>query len=951
MKVESNMKKDLRAWRMILVSLLVIALASSRMAAEAPNELKVHVSWGHRSEDAAAFQIKVLTEQVEVADTSAKGMEAEDRRREGLWQTTAGAGDVDGLTLTLRYADTPIKEIQNLHSIWKYLFEHSDTDTAGRLRNDPAFRPDPRRLTIQMDEHGTRGFSVTVDQLLRNRTFWIPSLDVYLAVGETPVSFDEHQTQLQPWHGKGILDQVQVEPEATYEQYTARWEDMGSPTYVNPSQPFPGHIVCVTWDSAIPKFGIDRGTGIWSDLGNPDKLRFWYDFGDLSRGLADSWKGQRLTDGLPVITTSLEKGGVCYEVEQFAYPLNGPPKERRGDIPMVLLQKITVTNRDESTKQVSIQINHQRELPESAQLKIVAEIGRDTFLCWNNTTHDVLFAIEGPGLKIGEVRELAPGVGAKDKKSKGRAWQVEVSFDLTAGGAREIIAKLPSPAVRSEDRMRLAGLSYSQARSQTLAFWEDYLKRGAQFRVPEPAVNELFRANLWHALRLPRRHGGAGEDVKIDLPYSNFAYGQQGTPWPVNQAVYVDYMLYDLRGYHDISVDELAAMCRNNQEANGHIGGYANWGVYTPGMLYVVAKNYLLSGDRAALDKLMPYTLKALDWCLAEIGRNRQRQGPFSGLVRAPLNDLTGDGVWAFNQAYIYAGLEQFGRVLKQIDHPRAQECLAAASGFQRAVRRGFGAATMRSPLVQLRDHTWTPYVPCEATRSGRLYEQWYPTDVDTGALHLSRLQALDPAGPLTTCLLNDHEDSLFFGGWGMANEPVYNQQATTYLLRDDPKAVIRAFYSMMACAFSHSVFEPVEHRWAWGQYFGPPSTDGAWFELYRNMLIHELNNDTLLLMQATPRKWLQDGQSIEVQRAPTYYGRMSMKVDSHAASGKISAEIDMPDRASPSVLLVRLRHPQGEPVRSATVNGTSWTDFDVRKEWLRINGPSERHYSIVASY
>jgi hypothetical protein len=37
--------------------------------------------------------------------------------------------------------------------------------------------------------------------------------------------------------------------------------------------------------------------------------------------------------------------------------------------------------------------------------------------------------------------------------------------------------------------------------------------------------------------------------------------------------------------------------------------------------------------------------------------------------------------------------------------------------------------------------------------------------------------------------------------------------QAVAYLYRDDPNAVIRAFYSRMACAFSHTVFEAVEHR------------------------------------------------------------------------------------------------------------------------------------------
>jgi hypothetical protein len=93
--------------------------------------------------------------------------------------------------------------------------------------------------------------------------------------------------------------------------------------------------------------------------------------------------------------------------------------------------------------------------------------------------------------------------------------------------------------------------------------------------------------------------------------------------------------------------------------------------------------------------------------------------------------------------------------------------------------------------------------------------------------------------------LLHDHEDNLFLHQWGMANEPVYNQQATAYLYRDEPEAAIRAFYSMMACAFSHHQLSPLEHRWAWGQYYCPPSTDGAWFELYRNMLLNELAGRT----------------------------------------------------------------------------------------------------------
>ena len=136
-------------------------------------------------------------------------------------------------------------------------------------------------------------------------------------------------------------------------------------------------------------------------------------------------------------------------------------------------------------------------------------------------------------------------------------------------------------------------------------------------------------------MRLPRRHGGQEPSVKIDLPYSNFAYDQHGTPWPVNQAVYVDYMLYDLRGYHAISAEELVAMYRNNQEPNGHVGGFANWGVYTPGMIYAVAQHYLLS-RRPRLASSGCCRQRSRRWigAWARCRRAAGRGGPARGLVR-----------------------------------------------------------------------------------------------------------------------------------------------------------------------------------------------------------------------------------------------------------------------------------------------------------------------------
>jgi hypothetical protein len=920
-----------------VVLLILTALAPATLRAQAQQELKIQISLGHAAAKHEPFYLRLVP---------SGGVVINDQN---AWQGKAGAGDVVTRTYTVAYPNAEIEPIQNIQVIWAYLLAHSDADTVDRLIHDPAARPDARKLTVNLNADGTRGFSLTIDQLLHEKTFWIPSLDVYLSTGDSPVTFADEQRQLAEHAGSRILEQVERGPEASYNEFKAKWEDMGSPSYFHPAQQGPGHIVCLTWDSAMHKFGIDRGAGVWSDYGNPDRFRFWFKFGNLSEGIIPYWKSQTLDRGLPIISTVFMRDNVRYSVEQYAYPLNGPPRERRGDLNMVLMQRVRLTDLSGKARMLPVTMVHERALPAQGDNRITAERRNGRLLLETATQHDALLAVDPQGSDaqwVG-VKEFGQGLtGARKAGQETSRVDVTLSIALPANGTREFTVALPSPPVTGDERETLAGLNYDAARKVTQQFWSSYLARGAQFEVPEEAVNNLFRANLWHALVLPRRHDG-----RIDLPYSNFAYSQTGTPWPINQAVYVDYMLYGLRGYNKIATEELEAIYHNNQEPDGEVDGNAHWFAYTPGMLYAVAEDYLLSNDRASFEQLLPDTLKALDWSLEQMRSAESASGPTSGLAAGALNDLTGTGYWAFNQAYLYAGVEALGKALERDGNPRAAECLKSAQEFHAEISRAMRVASVRSPLVELRDHTWIPYVPSNAAEPGRNFQQWYPADVDTGAVHLLRLGALPAQGELADSLLNDHEDNLFLHGWGLANEPVYNQQATAYLLRDDPKAVIRAFYSMMAGGFSHGVDEPVEHRWRWGQYFGPPSTDGAWFELYRNMLIREEDDHTLILAEATPRAWLDEGKEISVKSAPTRFGSLSYQIKSHASSGRIEATFQLESDQPGTTVLLRLRHPEGKPLRSVTINGAAWHDFDVQKEWVEIPNVNKQRYSITAMY
>ena len=240
-----------------------------------------------------------------------------------------------------------------------------------------------------------------------------------------------------------------------------------------------------------------------------------------------------------------------------------------------------------------------------------------------------------------------------------------------------------------------------------MQYWEGWLAQGARFEAPETAVNDLFRANLWHALMLPRFR----DDDRIDLPYSNFAYGQLNADWPINQAVYVDYMLYGLRGHFAVAEEEFAAMYRSQQKPDGRVGGYAEWGVYSPGMLYAIAQNFLLSGDRASFERLLPASFKALDWCLAQVARGPRKQGDAPGLIVAPLNDLTHDAARGDSPtATSSPGLDVFARALAACgiraptrSEPWRRRCAPTWTRFCPRQREVAGRATRRRHLEQLR--------------------------------------------------------------------------------------------------------------------------------------------------------------------------------------------------------------------------------------------------------
>ena len=112
---------------------------------------------------------------------------------------------------------------------------------------------------------------------------------------------------------------------------------------------------------------------------------------------------------------------------------------------------------------------------------------------------------------------------------------------------------------------------------------------------------------------------------------------------------------------------------------------------------------------------------------------------------------------------------------------------------------------------------------------------------------------------------------------------------------------------------------------------------EAAFLVRFRSMLIME-DGPALWLARGTPRRWFEQGKKISVKNAPTHFGTLAYEIVSDVDHGKINAIVEMPSRNPPKSVLLRLRHPKSLPMKSVTVNGNPWTDFDPVKETVRLH-------------
>ncbi len=481
---------------------------------------------------------------------------------------------------------------------------------------------------------------------------------------------------------------------------------------------------------------------------------------------------------------------------------------------------------------------------------------------------------------------------------------------------------------RRSEEIVLDEFRYEEALSSLRSYWERRLAHGARIVVPEQTVMDAQRNLLIQNLALTWRYSVGNR------------YEQLSTPEGVDVARV-------LAGYGHLGVSRsiLRTSLRKKptQPKPKRIRRSTNWRM---GARLVGFANYArVSGDTAEILRATPVLRSYVKRFERQLRASRYRL-----LQRERYSSDVSTSVFGLHsQTVAWQGLRSMGQVWEDAGYIRlAATCRRLSRKLEAGLRRAVGRSQRRLPggalflPVTLLDGE-RPYGSLTASRSGSYWNLVMPYALASGFF--------EPHGPKAKGVLayqRRNGSSLLgrvragaYGLYGPAaypksgSSPVYGLNQARFLAdNDQPDQLVLGLYGQLATEMTEGTFVsgesvgvaplPGDH---YRSTYLPPNgaSNAAFLETLRLMLVHETTDASgtprgLELAYSTPRDWLRPGQTIEVRKVPTSFGRVSFAMESLGDTVRVS--LDVPDREPLTTLRLRLRLPDGERVSEVRQDG-----------------------------
>ena len=829
-----------------------------------------------------------------------------------------------------------------------------------RLNVEYAFNPEDleadRTIVTVRSAHP---FSFAVDEVEEGRRILVEDFGVLVTRASDPITISEQRRTLSELRLKTVYDRIEDHPEQTLSN---AWNDMPL------KRPYAFVLGC---EGARQRFQLNARGELWVPTpplkqGEPDK-GLLYEF-----GLPESRFAERsISEGyVPIVTTRWIVGDLLYEQEAFADSLAGELNSGtplQADDPIFAFVKFHILNFSSE--------------PQTATLRL-ATAARG-YTSKEKKEFEVLHLkddmVYGSSKGMDVFRFLVNSQGSEWLTSS-NGGQLLYRSEIAGHQESTLFLKIPFIPLTDQRQIgQLRSLNPEKERSEVSRYWKGRVAQGTQIQTPEPWLNDFYKAHLIHLLINNEREIGSDRYVARVGSFDYGAFGNEST---------MAISDLDRRGYSKEAERSLELFLHyqgtvplpgNFTTMRGILygaGGYEA-GAYNQHhgwILWGLAEHYWYTRDRAWMQRVAPQLVEACRWLINERKGTQKRdaQGnpvPEYGLLPAgSLEDVTDFWYWLSTNCFSWWGLNNASRALRDFGHPEGESLFRESESYREDISRAFREAMTRSPVVALRDGTFVPHFPSEVYTRGR--SVGWIREVLEGAIMLIVTRLLDPNSREAEWILKDYEDNLYISdkyGYGIPNfdqfwfsrggfslQPNLLHGPLPYLYRDQIEHYVRAYFNPFAATFDPTLRMLCEHPLPELGYFaGDPfktsdeSQSAYWLRL---MFVTELGS-TLHLGRALPRDWLRDGETLRIQDASTYFGKLSYEIHSQVRVGRISMSLDPPTRNTPSRILVRFRHPEAKPMRRVTVNSSVWRNFDGEKGDIQLPGDLKGHTEIVAEY
>jgi hypothetical protein len=800
------------------------------------------------------------------------------------------------------------------------------------------FKSDPTVLQFRLP---TGSFGVAVEDVLTNECVYLPDYGMFITRDPAPITLADYKRKIAG--RKTILQQVRELPDQTLAQAMDR-------THHDAQREGPV-MLSLACDNA--KFVLEHD-GTLRFQTKTNLVEDWFatagaiqpqfgegEAGALTRSLDGGWLP------IPIITT--QNKGVLYCQRTFVAPCDEPGNNpTRLNRLSVCVAEFTLTNTLAEPTSASLSLNFSAE----SRQKLAATLERCAggYSAGGDAGPFALAVTDG----VGSLAVTADGSVLKLNGTLPP--HASASFAVLLPAQRIDLSALPTPA---------------RLRAESERYWNAVLAPAMQVETPDPLLNHVIRSSQVRCLIAARNEA---DGARIAPWIAAMSYG------PLESEANSVIRGMDFMGHGEFARRGLDFFI-HRYNTNGFLTtGYTTFG--TAWHLWTLGEHYQLYRDTNWLSRVAPDVERVTEWIARQMEKTKG-QGPEYGLM--PPGVLADWNSFAYHyamNAYYFAALREVGSALSDLstsNSSRGREALADiavlraslsalthAAELRANILRAYRWTQSQAPALPLRNGTWIPHYPSQVHSPGKLAD-FFPGqdggrswcyDVEIGAHQLIPTGVLDPRDREVERMLDHMEDVQFLAdGWfdypAAMNEkdwfnlggfskvqPYYTRNCEVYALRDDVKPFVRSYFNTLAAMLNPEVltfWEHFHHSGAWDK----THETGYFLHQTRTMLVTE-RGDQLWLAPFVTCNWLKEGQALSVSNAPTRFGPVSYRIESHLADGFIRATINPPTRQPPARIVLRLRNPDDSPIRSVRLNGKPHRDFDKASGLVRLKSAGQ---------